>query len=124
MPRSCGHGGCARPGTSMRRVVGSSHTPSRQRGSSSRPRRPTSGRSAWRVSASSRISRPTPPPSDERGGGGRTVTMAAWVGWVVVGTGALVAGAVLVLLWQLRAAVGRRDDRDALVLLQQQLDAL
>jgi DNA recombination protein RmuC len=32
--------------------------------------------------------------------------------------------AVLVLLWQLRAAIGRRDDHTALGLMQQQLDAL
>jgi DNA recombination protein RmuC len=51
--------------------------------------------------------------------------MAAWLGPVVAGTAVLIAVAVLVVVWQLRASVARRDDGGAaLGLLQQQLDAL
>jgi DNA recombination protein RmuC len=53
------------------------------------------------------------------------VTTAAWLGPVVAGTAVLIAAAVLVVVWQLRAALARRDDGGAsLALLQQQLDAL
>jgi DNA recombination protein RmuC len=50
---------------------------------------------------------------------------AAWLGPVVAGTAVLIAVAVLVVVWQLRASLARRDDGGAaLALLQQQLDAL
>jgi DNA recombination protein RmuC len=49
------------------------------------------------------------------------VTTVAWLGPVVVGAAAV---AILVLLWQVRTALARRDDAGALALLQQQLDAL
>jgi DNA recombination protein RmuC len=53
------------------------------------------------------------------------VTTAAWLGPVVAGTAVLIAVAVLVVVWQLRASIARRDDGGAaLGLLQQQLDAL
>jgi DNA recombination protein RmuC len=53
------------------------------------------------------------------------VTTAAWLGPVVAGTAVLIALAVLVVVWQLRASLARRDDgTNALALLQQQLDAL
>jgi DNA recombination protein RmuC len=53
------------------------------------------------------------------------VTTAAWLGPVVAGTAVLIALAVLVVVWQLRASFARRDDgTNALALLQQQLDAL
>jgi len=53
------------------------------------------------------------------------VTTAAWLGPVVAGTAVLVAVAILVVVWQLRASLARRDDGGAaLALLQQQLDAL
>jgi len=52
------------------------------------------------------------------------VTTAAWLG-VVAGTVALtLVVALLVLVWQLRASLGRRDDGGGMGLLQQQLDAL
>jgi len=51
------------------------------------------------------------------------VTAAWWVPAVAAG-GALVVGAILVLLWQLRSALARRDDGAGLLLLQQQMDAL
>jgi DNA recombination protein RmuC len=52
------------------------------------------------------------------------VTTAAWLG-VVAGTVALtLVVALLVLVWQLRASLGRRDDTGGMGLLQQQLDAL
>jgi DNA recombination protein RmuC len=52
------------------------------------------------------------------------VTTAAWLG-VVAGTVALtLVVALLVLVWQLRASLGRRDDAGGMGLLQQQLDAL
>ena len=51
--------------------------------------------------------------------------MAAWLGPVVAGMAVLIAVAVLVVVWQLRASIARRDDGSAaLGLLQQQLDAL
>jgi DNA recombination protein RmuC len=49
------------------------------------------------------------------------VTTVAWLEPVVTAAAAV---AILVLLWQLRAALARRDDGGALALLQQQLDAL
>jgi len=50
---------------------------------------------------------------------------AAWLGPVVTGAAVLIALAVLVVVWQLRASLARRDDGAAgLALLQQQLDAL
>ena len=53
------------------------------------------------------------------------MTTAAWLGPVVAGTAVLIALAVLVMVWQLRASFARRDDgTNALALLQQQLDAL
>ena len=53
------------------------------------------------------------------------MTTAAWLGPVVAGTAVLIALAVLVVVWQLRASLARRDDgAAALALLQQQLDAL
>jgi DNA recombination protein RmuC len=52
------------------------------------------------------------------------VTTVGWLGAVALAAAVLVATAVLVMLWQLRAALARRDDGGALSLLQQQLDAL
>jgi len=53
------------------------------------------------------------------------VTTAAWLGPVVAGTAVLVAVAILVVVWQVRTSLARRDDGGAaLALLQQQLDAL
>ena len=53
------------------------------------------------------------------------MTTAAWLGPVVAGAAVLIAAAVLVVVWQLRASLARRDDGGAsLALLQQQLDAL
>lgn len=51
------------------------------------------------------------------------MTTVGWLGPAVLGAGVLVAIAVLVAVWQLRAALGRRDD-GGLALVQQQLDAL
>jgi len=47
-----------------------------------------------------------------------------WVGWIAMGAGLAATATLLVLVWQLRSAVGRGDDGGALSLLQQQLDAL
>lgn len=51
-------------------------------------------------------------------------TVAAWVGPVGIGVGVAAAVALAWMLWQVRAAVARRDDAPGLLLLQQQLDAL
>lgn len=52
------------------------------------------------------------------------MTTVGWLGPVVMGAGVLVAVAILVVVFQLRTALARRDDAGALSLLQQQLDAL
>jgi len=51
------------------------------------------------------------------------VTTVGWLGPAVAGAGVLLA-VLLVLVWQLRAALARRDDGAGLLMLQQQLDAL
>jgi DNA recombination protein RmuC len=52
------------------------------------------------------------------------VTTVGWLGPVVMGAGVIVAVAILVMVFQLRAALARRDDAGALSLMQQQLDGL
>ena len=51
------------------------------------------------------------------------MTTVGWLGPAVAGAGVLLA-VLLVLVWQLRAALARRDDGAGLLMLQQQLDAL
>jgi DNA recombination protein RmuC len=52
------------------------------------------------------------------------VTTVGWLGPVVMGAGVIVAVAILVMVFQLRAALARREDAGALSLMQQQLDGL
>ena len=52
------------------------------------------------------------------------MTTGAWLGSMMAGVAVLLAVVTLVVVWQLRAALGRRDDGGGLGLLQQQLDAL